>query len=215
MNIDLVSVTYKSRPCLADPAADILRIVQSSRVRNPRLGMTGILLYNGFHFVQTIEGPRIACNDLFAQISNDPRHSEVVAFEVRQIEQRRFLDWSMRLISRTELREIRPELKLLDLREPEDIERLHGRIIFSLSDSPVAPDKSDLPDLRPEGPGARCPGPSSRFHQPVTDRWKPASSPSSASDRSKPKPCAGRTTRSAGLEAERPAFIEGFGAPVA
>ncbi|EGJ19297.1 blue-light receptor BLUF domain-containing protein (plasmid) [Cereibacter sphaeroides WS8N] len=137
MNIDLVSVTYKSRPCLADPAADILRIVQSSRVRNPRLGMTGILLYNGFHFVQTIEGPRIACNDLFAQISNDPRHSEVVAFEVRQIEQRRFLDWSMRLISRTELREIRPELLNRAIRRGELPERVDHDFALDLLVAPL------------------------------------------------------------------------------
>ncbi|MCE6950132.1 BLUF domain-containing protein [Cereibacter sphaeroides] len=130
---DLVSLTYRSRLGLADPAAGILRILQASRVRNPRLGITGILLYNGFHFVQTIEGPRATCNELFAQISKDPRHSQIVAFGLTKLEQRLFPDWSMRLISRTELRETMPELKLLDLKEPEDIERLHRRILASLS----------------------------------------------------------------------------------
>ncbi|MGP3698560.1 BLUF domain-containing protein [Rhodobacter sp. NSM] len=137
---DLVSLTYRSRVCLADPVADIVAIVQASRVRNPRLGITGILLYNGFHFVQTLEGPRTACNHLLERISKDPRHLEIVAFGLRPIEQRSFPDWSMQLISRAELRAIMPELKLLDLKEPEDIERLHRRIIASLSARPSAPD---------------------------------------------------------------------------
>ncbi|SNT42024.1 Sensors of blue-light using FAD [[Luteovulum] sphaeroides subsp. megalophilum] len=131
---DLLTVSYRSRVCLADPVADLLGIVQASRVRNLRLGITGILLYNGFHFVQTIEGPQNACRELFARISEDPRHSDIVAFGVRKIERRRFPDWSMRLISRAELLETMPELRLLDLKEHQDIERLHGRVLEELSD---------------------------------------------------------------------------------
>lgn len=125
---DLVSLSYKSRVRLADPGGDLVRIMQTSRVRNARLGITGILLYNGFHFVQTIEGPRECCKDLFERISEDPRHGDIVAFGLREIGQRQFPDWSMRLISREELRAIVPDLALVDLREPEDIEDLH-RII--------------------------------------------------------------------------------------
>ncbi|PTR06514.1 FAD-dependent sensor of blue light [Cereibacter azotoformans] len=84
---ELVSLSYRSRVRLSDPVGDMVRIMQSSRMRNPRLGITGILLYNGLHFVQTLEGPQEACRDLFLRISQDPRHSEIIAFGLSTIEQ--------------------------------------------------------------------------------------------------------------------------------
>ncbi|ULB12133.1 BLUF domain-containing protein (plasmid) [Cereibacter azotoformans] len=130
---DLVSLSYRSRVRLSDPVGDMVRIMQSSRVRNPRLGITGILLYNGLHFVQTLEGPQEACRDLFLRISQDPRHSEITAFGLSTIERRRFPDWSMRLLSREELRALMPELKLLDLKDAEDMERVHNQIVARMS----------------------------------------------------------------------------------
>ncbi|MGP3699751.1 BLUF domain-containing protein [Rhodobacter sp. NSM] len=133
MSGDLISLTYKSRARLADPEVDILNIVRMSRVMNPRFGITGILFYNGFHFVQTLEGPRSGCNELFSCISRDPRHEELVTFGLSEIERRRFPDWSMQLVSRRELYELVPELKLLDDGDHEEIARVHASIIARLT----------------------------------------------------------------------------------
>ena len=107
--------------------------MQASRIHNRRHQITGILLYNGFTFVQTIEGPREACRDLFSRIEADARHSEVRAFGLQPIEVRRFPDWSMRLLWREELRTLVPELDLLDLKDQADVERLHRRIAIGLA----------------------------------------------------------------------------------
>ncbi|MWP37257.1 blue light sensor protein [Rhodobacter sphaeroides] len=130
---ELVSLTYRSRVRLADPVADIVQIMRASRVRNLRLGITGILLYNGVHFVQTIEGPRSACDELFRLISADPRHQEILAFDLEPITARRFPDWSMRIVSRKELRALAPDLERLDLSGPEDVAQLHRTIAARLS----------------------------------------------------------------------------------
>ncbi|WP_280523354.1 hypothetical protein [Cereibacter azotoformans] len=39
----------------------------------------------------------------------------------------------MRLLSREELRALMPELKLLDLKDAEDIERVHDQIVARMS----------------------------------------------------------------------------------
>ncbi|QCP87015.1 BLUF domain-containing protein [Cereibacter sphaeroides] len=135
---ELVSLTYRSRARLADPTAQIVQIMRAARVRNLRLGITGILLYNGVHFVQTIEGPRAACDELFRLISADPRHQEILAFGFERIAARRFPDWSMRIVSREELRALAPGLERLDLSGPEDVTELHRTIAARLSKGDAA-----------------------------------------------------------------------------
>ncbi|MCE6957629.1 BLUF domain-containing protein [Cereibacter sphaeroides] len=129
---DLVSLTYRSRVRLDDPEREILSIIRASRVTNPRLGITGVLFYSGFHFVQTVEGQRSACNTLFTRISNDHRHREIQALALIEIETRRFPDWAMQLVSRQELRARLPELKQIDALDPEEAERVHASTVARL-----------------------------------------------------------------------------------
>jgi hypothetical protein len=61
------------------------QIVAQARARNEERGITGLLVFDGIHFCQHIEGPFEAVQPLMDRIRHDPRHEAVrVVFEGRR-----------------------------------------------------------------------------------------------------------------------------------
>ncbi|MDZ7588534.1 MAG: BLUF domain-containing protein [Parasphingorhabdus sp.] len=92
----MLSIIYVS---VADPAldeAEIEAIVAHSGANNSVRGLTGILLYNGFNFLQCLEGDDAAVNACFERIAVDPRHSGVTIVSRKPLAAREFSVWSMR-----------------------------------------------------------------------------------------------------------------------
>ena len=95
----LVSMTYISRanPDMSDEAfSDILRQAQENNVKN---GITGMLIFNNYYFLQTIEGSRAQLNHLLGNLVNDPRHYDLQLLETRELKGkgREWSRWSMNL----------------------------------------------------------------------------------------------------------------------
>lgn len=91
----MLSVTYVS---VADPligADDIEAILASARRNNERDKLTGALAYNGYNFLQLLEGPEKKVEACLAIIRADPRHSGMVEVRRRTVETRDFGDWAM------------------------------------------------------------------------------------------------------------------------
>jgi hypothetical protein len=61
-------------------------------------GITGLLVFNGTHFLQIVEGSRDAIDDLLARLRRDPRHSGLEVRDERKIQARSFPAWSMELV---------------------------------------------------------------------------------------------------------------------
>ena len=76
-------------------AAEIGRILASSRRNNETRNITGALLFNGLAFAQVLEGPRDAVEVTYKTICEDSRSSHNVLLETAEIEQRDFARWSM------------------------------------------------------------------------------------------------------------------------
>ena len=96
--MNLASLTYTSLARLDLDSSDLEDIHRSARELNALDGITGLLVFNGTHFLQIIEGASDAIEDLVQRLRRDPRHS---GFEVRDrhaIEARSFPDWSMELV---------------------------------------------------------------------------------------------------------------------
>ena len=94
----LKSLTYTSRAELDLTAADLEAIHRSARELNALDGITGLLVFNGTHFLQIVEGAPAAIDDLVERLRRDRRHS---GFEIRDehpVETRSFPDWSMELV---------------------------------------------------------------------------------------------------------------------
>jgi hypothetical protein len=75
-----------------DSLSDILKVSQRN---NDRDGITGYLLFDRTHFVQTLEGDKGLVEQTFGCILRDPRHHEITVLARRHTAERTFTDWSM------------------------------------------------------------------------------------------------------------------------
>lgn len=74
---------------------DIDAIVDTARARNEAEGITGLLIFNGFNFMQLLEGPPESVERVFASICKDTRHSGVVRILSASAGDRVFGGWTM------------------------------------------------------------------------------------------------------------------------
>ncbi len=75
--------------------SELLRILESSRSRNEKLDVTGMLVYHNREIMQILEGHKSVVQTLFSNIAEDQRHTSVSVFYEGEIEQRAFSQWSM------------------------------------------------------------------------------------------------------------------------
>lgn len=99
MNDDLYRLVYVSNNeidgDLDEVRAEIDRILGIARDRNPRVGVTGALMFNADCFAQVLEGPRSGVEGVFERIQVDLRHSAVNVLDFRPVAERAFANWSM------------------------------------------------------------------------------------------------------------------------
>ena len=91
----LVRLMYASRAVPAIDQEELLAILKTSKVNNPKVGVTGVLCFSEGIFMQALEGGRNAINALYNRIVADSRHSDVVLLNYEEIAERRFASWSM------------------------------------------------------------------------------------------------------------------------
>ena len=96
--MELKSLTYTSLARLDLTNADLEAILRTARELNALDGITGLLIFNGTHFLQIIEGAEAAIDDLVARLRRDPRHNGFEIRDERRVEERSFPDWSMELV---------------------------------------------------------------------------------------------------------------------
>ena len=94
----LKSLTYTSLAGLDLEADDLEAIHRTARNANALDGITGLLIFNGTHFLQIIEGQPQAIDELVEKLRRDPRHSGLEIRDERMVEARSFPDWSMELV---------------------------------------------------------------------------------------------------------------------
>ena len=94
--VRLVYVSRMTEECDTEALQKVLKI---SRSNNTAREITGILCYDPAFFMQCLEGPREAVNQLYSEIQRDPRHKDVVLLEYREVADRKFADWSMAFVA--------------------------------------------------------------------------------------------------------------------
>lgn len=93
--MNIVRLTYASRLKKPLGHAALEKIMAVSCRNNQKLGVTGALCSSPRGFLQIIEGPAGAVNDLYNRIVRDPRHTQVTLLEYVKVPFREFEDWSM------------------------------------------------------------------------------------------------------------------------
>lgn len=96
--LPLTSVTYVSRAASDLTDDGVFKIYKDALENNSFDGITGLLVYDGTSFVQIIEGTEQALLDLFQRLKRDARHGELIIVDEREIKERSFRDWSMKLL---------------------------------------------------------------------------------------------------------------------
>ncbi len=96
--MNFTSVTYTSLARLDLQEADLEDIHRTAREQNALDGITGLLVFNGTHFLQIVEGSEGAIEDLIDRLRKDPRHTGFEVRDRRKVGARSFPDWSMELV---------------------------------------------------------------------------------------------------------------------
>ncbi|WP_283380032.1 BLUF domain-containing protein, partial [Pseudomonas aeruginosa] len=71
-------IIYRSHICDDVPVKALETMVAAADSKNRQSDVTGILLFNGTHFFQLLEGPVENVTAIYEQICRDPRHHNVV-----------------------------------------------------------------------------------------------------------------------------------------
>jgi hypothetical protein len=93
--MDIKVATYSSFSAPGLQPVELEQILEVSRRNNARDGITGVLMFNGAAFVQTIEGPAPAIDMLLMRIASDQRHCQLEVVDERTATRRIFPDWGM------------------------------------------------------------------------------------------------------------------------
>lgn len=92
----LVTFAYLSTATLPLDALQLQRLLISAQRFNAERGVTGLLIYNGGSFMQVLEGPQDAVQDIFEQrIRHSPLHGGIVELLSGRINRRHFPGWSL------------------------------------------------------------------------------------------------------------------------
>ncbi|MGB7801721.1 diguanylate phosphodiesterase [Buttiauxella sp.] len=74
----LTTIIYRSHICKNVPFESVMDMVAAAKLRNDQADVTGILLFNGTHFLQLIEGPEESVLKIYQHICQDERHCNIV-----------------------------------------------------------------------------------------------------------------------------------------
>ena len=91
----LLQIGYFSSATGEQDATTVHKILVAARRDNQRASVTGLLVASGGRYLQVIEGPHEAVEQLYGRILKDERHLAVTLFNKQEITERTFGSWSM------------------------------------------------------------------------------------------------------------------------
>ena len=93
----LTTIIYRSHICKNVAFQSVTDMVAAANVKNDQADVTGILLFNGTHFFQMIEGPEETVLSIYQHICQDKRHYNIVELLCDYAPARRFGKTGMEL----------------------------------------------------------------------------------------------------------------------
>lgn len=91
----IACLAYKSTATATPSATDLDVLVTRARARNRSLGITGMLLFEDGHFLQTLEGSPDSLETLWSSIKHDGRHNHIEVLSKHLMTARLFSDWEL------------------------------------------------------------------------------------------------------------------------
>jgi hypothetical protein len=93
--VSLIQCIYTSSATVDFREHEIPMLLEATRLKNARLGVTGMLLYVCGTFFQVLEGESLDVSALYGAILRDSRHARVREIVRRAIVGRDFAEWHM------------------------------------------------------------------------------------------------------------------------
>ena len=97
MGTKLVTLGFTSEANHEFGLMGVMRLFFQSYNNNRPANITGVLLFDGVHFAQIIEGSEFMVDALWDVIQRDERHKNITLFGKNTIPSRAFSKWSMRV----------------------------------------------------------------------------------------------------------------------
>ncbi len=94
--MNLTRLVYYSQRNLS-AGLSLPELLEVCKRNNSALNVTGILHYNGNHFLQVLEGGRAEVSSIYHRIAADPRHINIILISCQDVRERLFPTWSMGL----------------------------------------------------------------------------------------------------------------------
>ncbi|MGR9000051.1 MAG: phosphate-starvation-inducible PsiE family protein [Gammaproteobacteria bacterium] len=91
----MIQTTYISTPTRPMTTDDLMDILNTARVNNAGIGVSGMLLYTGTEFIQILEGEEKVVEELLTAIKKDPRHKDFRVIEKKKVTNREYAEWTM------------------------------------------------------------------------------------------------------------------------
>jgi hypothetical protein len=95
----LARVIYRSHSLLPQAVGaahvGVTEILIVARQNNMKTGVTGVLLFDGVHFMQALEGERGEVEHVYERIAQDLRHEEIELLECKPITERGYQAFPM------------------------------------------------------------------------------------------------------------------------
>ena len=92
----MLSVIYVSNVAPGFDDSDLESLVSQAAAINKKNNLTGMLVYNGRHFMQLLEGKTRRVEQTLERIARDNRHNDIVVIRREVDKPRECPDWSMR-----------------------------------------------------------------------------------------------------------------------
>lgn len=102
----MIRLLYVSTAIPNLPKDELDQIVASANQKNAENKITGALGFNGVNFAQILEGEEDELDALMSKIKNDTRHSGVIEIMRKEIDQRRYEGWNMKLVAGRQFNEL-------------------------------------------------------------------------------------------------------------
>ncbi len=117
---ELLRAAYVSAAARDLREDELVAILEVSRRDNAARGVTGALAYHDRGFVQVLEGPEAAVEDLLARIARDPRQTGMSVFDRSRVDRRVFDGWAMGWLRASDLARAGLDPGVLFLRDTPD-----------------------------------------------------------------------------------------------
>lgn len=94
------SLLYRSTALQPPTESELGQLIRMSQRRNRALGITGMLVYENGKYLQSLEGPPDAMEEVWSSIRRDPRHCSIEVLKQTLMPGRIFSGWDMKLLRR-------------------------------------------------------------------------------------------------------------------